>query len=607
MKRHLFKIILGGFIVFLALPVIFDGEDSELPASKSSSAVSADSAQGQEAMLPVVQKALPFRSENVLSKYAGRFKRFYVNSKEEKQKISQEIQQEQNGMVYASADSFGDGVRSSYGRAASAEDEAYVKEYFTDVEAKDAPADYGAIPAATGTKQKIHDNAPVKGLYESSAVDSYEARIKAKEVYSNVMNRVDTATAPKDAVEADDVFVSAPSSKRAVYASASDSQDGRKASAKAESKYIGIASKGSSRPSSVSSGSLSGGFGSGGVSAKEADSSSGGISMSNFEVAAQNVEGKVEKVAPEGGVSKSFTVVSNGQAGAQKPSNPAAPNQPQKPNVQPNNPANPNNPNTPNNPGNTENPGGHPHPTPAIFNLNDWPQIDPNVTTCALPITTPAFTPVITPAKKEEATTSQPLNKADAEKKKEEKPQEEQTPPANEIKDEASSEADIVNPSCPHDLPQFPEDVKKFKLLVEAGVTKDGKRAVYTESYLAGMPSIVGGMGGEIYNTGKEIDPKNMPGIVLVNNAKYWEMASSKDVINLATSEDVKARQPRNTVSVKGEQFKKISGLNSLKDAVSELILSNQKKEEEANKRTSNNKTEVVTKTKEAVEKVNGK
>ena len=88
MKRHLFKIVLGGFIVFLTLPLIFDGDGQEAKTkAQTSSASTAE--QEQQAVLPVVQKALPFRSENVLSKYAGRFKRFYINPQETKQQISQ--------------------------------------------------------------------------------------------------------------------------------------------------------------------------------------------------------------------------------------------------------------------------------------------------------------------------------------------------------------------------------------------------------------------------------------------------------------------------------------------------------------------------------------
>ena len=609
MKRHLFKVILGGFIVFLALPVIFDADGQEAVVKPAALNASTDADGGSEVMLPVVQKALPFRSENVLSKYAGRFKRFYVNSKEEKQKISQEIQQEQNGLVYASSDSFGGGVRSSYGRAASAEDEAYVKEYFNDVEAKDAPANYGAIAATAGTKQKIHDNAPVKGLYESSAVDSYEARIKAKEVYSNVMSRVDTATSPKVAVEEEEAVAAVPVAKRAVYASAADAQDGKGSSGGTGNKYIGIASKGSSRPSSASGGSLSGGFGRGGVSAKEADASSGGISMGNFEVAAQNVEGKVEKVAPEGGISKSFTVVSNGKGSVQKPSSPANPNQPQKPGTQPNNPNNPGNPANPGNPDNPENPGGgHQHPTAAAFNLGDWPQMDPHAE-CHMPtVDNPVLNakPVFSVANigvidSSSGTKDEPKGTANGVVADSE-------PSLNS----SIPKEDLVDTSCfSQNLPQFNDKAKKYKILIEAGVTPDGKRAVYTPSESAAVPSIVAEMGGSLYNAGEEVDSKKMPGLTLLDREQYLKIASDKNVLNLAVSKDIQTALPNNTVAITGEQLKRISGLEKITTTANKLVLTNEEKAEAAKKaeqeKIDKNKKEVVDQTKEAVEKANGK
>ena len=370
MKRHLFKIVLGGFIVFLTLPLIFDGDGQEAKTkAQTSSASTAE--QEQQAVLPVVQKALPFRSENVLSKYAGRFKRFYINPQETKQQISQEIQQEQNGFVYASADT-ADSTRASYGIPASGEDEAYAKEYFSDVPSQNAAANYGAI-ADAGTKQKIHDNAPVKGLYESSAVDPYEARVKAKEVYSNAMSRVDASTSP---VEVDEEIPSAQaaraSGKQAVYVSSSNLVQEAKAAPSTQSKYIGIASKGSSRPSSASSGSLSGGFGGGGISAKDADSSSSSTNIGGFEMAAQNVEGKVDKIAPEGGVSRSFTVVSNGKAGTAVPSKQGVPVPPQKPNTPPVNQPQPNNPSNSGNQNDTSNPSEPTQPKPDTFDPSKW-------------------------------------------------------------------------------------------------------------------------------------------------------------------------------------------------------------------------------------------
>jgi hypothetical protein len=604
MKRHLFKVILGGFIVFLALPVIFDADGQEAVVKPAALNASTDADGGSEVMLPVVQKALPFRSENVLSKYAGRFKRFYVNSKEEKQKISQEIQQEQNGLVYASSDSFGGGVRSSYGRAASAEDEAYVKEYFNDVEAKDAPANYGAIAATAGTKQKIHDNAPVKGLYESSAVDSYEARIKAKEVYSNVMSRVDTATSSKVAVEEEEVII-APSAKRAVYASASDAQDGKGSSVGTGNKYIGIASKGSSRPSSVSSGSLSGGFGRGGVSAKEADSSSSGISMGNFEVAAQNVEGKVEKVAPEGGVSKSFTVASNGQAGRPNPSNPANPNQPQKPGTQPNNPNNPVNPNNPNNPAGED---PQPKPKPNTFDPSKW--VSEYHVTCSADSYKPTGPSVL------ERMNIQPVTLGgNAEKPEVNADASEENTDIHTDKKEAPVIAlknNQPNWSVPCDgFPHMPSSiVDKYKFLIIAGV-KDGKYVAAADNSFEG--TLLTESGGKYADIPVE---RAKDGYYYIpEHVLNHQMLKDKNIIPVVREgEDIKGvyvkpgslkedRAAYDKMISDIEKYSQTQAAEAAKKAADDAEAAKKAEQEKIDK----NKKEVVDQTKEAVEKVNGK
>lgn len=336
MKKHLLKIILGGLVVFFSLPLIFDGDAQDIASADRSKAAAEQEEQGQE-MLPVVPTALPFQSQNVLEKYASRFKKFYVNAKKEKSKIQQDIYQAESGAMFASADTARNSFDNS-SRTASNQEEDKAKEYFADVMADNSskPAQtqqQAAIPyGAAATKQKIHDNAPVKGLYESSAVDSYESRAQAKEVYTNVMSKVDGTAAETQAQRGSIVSL-----KQA--APIPQTAEDKQAAAK-ESKYIGIASK-NTYGSKGANGKAYGGFGGGGVSAK-ATGSANAASMGDFESSASAVESKTEEVAQDK-IVRHFTTTGGGTAGGATDGQQATAGKPtaSNPLVQPQGSANP--------------------------------------------------------------------------------------------------------------------------------------------------------------------------------------------------------------------------------------------------------------------------
>jgi len=196
MKKYLLKIIIAALVVFFSLPLIFNTDAEKVQAVKASGAQA--SSEAKPDMLPIVSsKALPLQANNVLARYASKLKRFYIGSSKDKQQIRQEILQSENGkaanpdggVLYASSNVRNSPDVSGYQTASSGGEAngSYSAANFS------APA---AIPyGAAATKQLINDDAPVKGLYESSATDSYESRFNADKVYSGVMNKVDRLTA----------------------------------------------------------------------------------------------------------------------------------------------------------------------------------------------------------------------------------------------------------------------------------------------------------------------------------------------------------------------------------------------------------------------------
>ena len=204
-KGLILKIILCGFVVFLLLPAVFDEEQAK-PVKKQPFEDATEfnpSLYDGEESLPILDIAEP-EEANVFTRYAKKFKNMYGRAlfgrNDEKTPSYKTAQTDEYGdeeLYYAMAALFSAGnsekggaeQRASYDSGnskggANINAVAYDKEYFS------------GVPSTV--KQTVHENAPVKGLYETSAVESYETRSKAQQVYSNVMNKVDR-TVPKAA------------------------------------------------------------------------------------------------------------------------------------------------------------------------------------------------------------------------------------------------------------------------------------------------------------------------------------------------------------------------------------------------------------------------
>lgn len=189
-KSLVLKIILGGFLVFLLLPAFYD---EEKPAQKSSfegaQPFDPDASEGEE--LPIVEEESSSKG-NIFTRYGKRFKKMYGRAflgapaeKEESPRVLASSQDENDDdLYYAMAMLFNGtqaeaGLRSSYARNGA------------DGSSVNALPSGGYSAGSSPLKQTVHDNAPVKGLYESSFAESYENRHNAKRVYGNVMNKVD--------------------------------------------------------------------------------------------------------------------------------------------------------------------------------------------------------------------------------------------------------------------------------------------------------------------------------------------------------------------------------------------------------------------------------
>lgn len=205
-KGIILKILLCGFVVFLLLPAVFD-EEEKAPATirpfEGATEFNPSVYDGEES-LPILEGA-PEEEGNVFTRYAKKFKKMYgralfgsasQNEQSYEAAAQNDLDNGDEELYYAMAALFSSGSsggaavggeRSSYDNGAASNNVkalAYDKEYFK------------GVPSPV--KQTVHDNAPVKGLYETSSTEPYEARTKAKQVYSNVMNKVDR-TVPKAA------------------------------------------------------------------------------------------------------------------------------------------------------------------------------------------------------------------------------------------------------------------------------------------------------------------------------------------------------------------------------------------------------------------------
>lgn len=199
MKKLLLGLLISGTVIFLLLPAVFDEEEQkkEQPKTAFENAVSFNPDDGEGGSLPVFEGR---KKDNIFKTYSKRFKRMYgrallnspVQEAQETQyaRSSYNTSQDEDTLSLAMAFLLADDgerirqVRSSR-RVDSAQQEINAVTYDS--------YDDSYLPV----KQTVHDNAPVKGLYESSSVEPPESRVKAKQVYSNVMSKFEKTPVPQ--------------------------------------------------------------------------------------------------------------------------------------------------------------------------------------------------------------------------------------------------------------------------------------------------------------------------------------------------------------------------------------------------------------------------
>ena len=286
-KGLIFKIFICGFVVFLLLPAVFD-EDEARPVKRQAFEDAVEfnpSLYDGEESLPILDIAEPEKG-NIFTRYAKKFKRMYGQAlfgRSDKDAAPYEEDGNEE-LYYAMAALFNAGdldsedgeARAAYAASGGAA-EKYNRDYFK------------GVPSTV--KQTVHDNVPVRGLYEASAVESYETRSKAKEVYSNVMNKVDKTVPSAAKPKAEGAASSSGVEDEELYQSESVSgiNDGAAlASLRAErndSKYSGIAGR------------RGGSYNSYGVGSEVGLDGFGGALGGNFEAAAARAEKNISAAA----------------------------------------------------------------------------------------------------------------------------------------------------------------------------------------------------------------------------------------------------------------------------------------------------------------------
>lgn len=282
-KSLILKIILGGFLVFLLLPAFYD---EEKPAQKNSFqnayGFDPDGYEGEE--LPVLEEGSSSK-DNIFTRYGKRFKQMYGRAF-----LSAPAEREESPRVYADAENNGGDEDLYYAMAMlfnGSEEAGSLRSSYEGGQGGSVnalPSGGGYAGGYSSMKQTVHDNAPVKGLYESSSAESYENRTKAKQVYSNVMNKVDRSV-PSRKTASDGVIYSSGREEQNISSAgngrlesfrygvpgavstpswAPDISDSFLNGAKFNRVYTGIASRGSSKggynSSRANSGSTYGGF-----------------------------------------------------------------------------------------------------------------------------------------------------------------------------------------------------------------------------------------------------------------------------------------------------------------------------------------------------------
>ena len=207
MKKLLLGLLISGTVIFLLLPAVFDEEEQkkEQPKTAFESAVAFNPDDG-DGSLPVFEGR---KKDNIFKTYSKRFKKMYGRA------LFNSPVQEDRQSPYA---------RSNYNTPQNDDDSLSLAMAFllSDDEARirqvrsSARTDTAQVNAVTydsydnsylPVKQTMHDNAPVKGLYESSSVEPPESRVQARKVYSNVMSKFEkSAVRQRTAPDTQDTY-----------------------------------------------------------------------------------------------------------------------------------------------------------------------------------------------------------------------------------------------------------------------------------------------------------------------------------------------------------------------------------------------------------------
>lgn len=352
-KSAILKFLVCAGFVFLLLPAVFDEEKEPQTPSLAAQATDFNPSEYQgEESLPVLENA---PKDNILVRYGKRFKKMYgkaflsSNEPEESAQVKAASGEDDEDLYFAMAALLDSNTGETRGPLSSYSNDNDNIDSLNMNAIAYANTSAGYVnESSSSIKQTMHDNAPVKGLYETSSVEPYENRTKARQVYSNVMYKVEknnprqsaktavsaeesSASVQTDSVEGTAGATSSRASNSGKYSSFEngsadlgsgsysgfDSDSGEKlASAykgfKKSSKYTGIASPSSSRSSSSRRGSSSGSYSSfrGGNAGSSEDDYYGDLS-SQFEV-------DVNKATEGIGAAKEYLTIEQEKAEAGK-------------------------------------------------------------------------------------------------------------------------------------------------------------------------------------------------------------------------------------------------------------------------------------------------
>lgn len=196
-KRNIVKFLLCGLFIFLLLPAVFEEDSSPARKSAFDNATSFNPSEDIDAMPVLTGKS---SKDSIFKKYGRKFKKMYG-------KAFFGIDGDESPRSYAQGESVGNSgedlslamsyllsdeehktgnVRASYeGDLYEDEGDNTVSALLYDRYVEMFGNDFAPM------KQTMHDNAPVKGLYETSFIEPSESKLKANEVYRKVMSKFD--------------------------------------------------------------------------------------------------------------------------------------------------------------------------------------------------------------------------------------------------------------------------------------------------------------------------------------------------------------------------------------------------------------------------------